>query len=255
MSSSVDIQAIKNLTPTQLQTLPAGVPPPGMQPNFVDPPTLVPAVLGVGASFLALALFCFSIRVWTKVTINKRLSWDDLTCTLGFLFALAMYAGIITGCAEGALGRHIWDVTVGKSLNQASLAQNYITTVMAVPSLGLIKSSLFIQYYSLFWPLRWVRISVWIGASISTLFYTACSIAAFILNSPWPGESLLDAVLSWHYSAFSRFSIAIGVVGMLVDLYLLILPIKAVLGLNMRLGKKIGLTVVFLTGAVWVSRV
>lgn len=121
---------------------------------------------------------------------------------------------------------------------------------MAVPALGLIKSSLFIQYYTLFWPLRWVRISVWIGASISTLFYTACAIAAFILNSPWPGESMLDAILSWHYAAFSRFSIAIGVVGMCVDIYLLILPIKAVSTLNMRLGKKIGLSIVFLTGTL-----
>ncbi|KAL8992609.1 MAG: hypothetical protein Q9169_006965 [Polycauliona sp. 2 TL-2023] len=128
--------------------------------------------------------------------------------------------------------------------------QGYITTVMAVPSLGLIKSSLFIQYYTLFWPLRWVRISVWIGATVSTLFYAACAIAAFVLNSPWPGESMLDALLSWHYSAFSRFSVAIGVVGMLVDLYLLILPIKAVMGLNMRASKKIGCAIVFLTGTL-----
>lgn len=121
---------------------------------------------------------------------------------------------------------------------------------MAIPALGLIKSSLFIQYYSLFWPLRWVRISVWIGATISTIFYIVCAIAGFILNSPWPGESMLEDILSQHYSTFSRFSPAIGVVGMLVDLYLLILPIKAVMGLNMRTSKKVGLAVVFLTGAV-----
>lgn len=121
---------------------------------------------------------------------------------------------------------------------------------MAVPALGLVKSSLFIQYYSLFWPLRWVRISVWVGASISTLFYTATSIAAFVLNSPWPGQSMMDDILSWHYAAFSRFSIAIGVIGMMVDVYLLILPIKAVFGLKMRTGKKIGLTIVFLTGTL-----
>lgn len=61
---------------------------------------------------------------------------------------------------------------------------------------------------------------------------------------------MLDALLSWHYVAFSRFSVAIGVVGMLVDLYLLILPIKAVMGLNMRASKKIGLGIVFLTGTL-----
>lgn len=54
----------------------------------------------------------------------------------------------------------------------------------------------------------------------------------------------------WHYAAFSRFSIPIGVIGMLVDIYLLVLPIKAVSTLNMRTGKKIGLIVLFLTGTL-----
>lgn len=62
MSASVDPQAIKQLPLSVLRTLPAGVPPPDVQPNFVNPPTLIPVVLGVGTSFLALALCCFSIR-------------------------------------------------------------------------------------------------------------------------------------------------------------------------------------------------
>lgn len=86
MSPTIDPQAIEQLPPALLQTLPAGTPPPGVQSNFVDPPTLVPAVLGVGASFLVLALFCFVIRAWTKLSINKRCSWDDCKC-----FVLALY--------------------------------------------------------------------------------------------------------------------------------------------------------------------
>lgn len=250
MSNIVDPKAIEQLPPSVLRTIPAGTPPSNVQPNFIHPPTLVPAVLGVGASFLTLALFCFLIRLWTKLTITKKFTWDDLTCTLGFLFALTMYAGIILGCDKGALGRHAWDVHLDQALGRPSLVTDYITTVMAVPSLGLIKSTLFIQYYAIFWPLRWVRISVWIGASLSTLFYTTISIVAFVLNSPWLGESMLDGILSWHYNAFSRFSIPIGVIGMLVDSCLLVLPIKAVSTLNMRTAKKIGLIVIFLTGTL-----
>ncbi|KAL8853061.1 MAG: hypothetical protein Q9221_002091 [Calogaya cf. arnoldii] len=77
-ASHISAQSIEQIPPALLQTLPAGAAPPGILPNFVDPPTLVPAVLGVGTAFLALALFCFSIRVWTKLAINKRCSWDDL---------------------------------------------------------------------------------------------------------------------------------------------------------------------------------
>ncbi|KAL8785763.1 MAG: hypothetical protein Q9195_008506 [Heterodermia aff. obscurata] len=266
----MDTQAIKDIPPSLLQTLPAVQPPPGVQSNFEDPTTLVPAILGVSSSFLALAVICFSIRVCAKLTIYKKCSWDDLTCSLGFLFTLAMYAGIVLGwkhslhlkgshqlifigCDKGALGRHEWDVPLGKVISNTSVVVDYLTTAMAVPALGLIKSSLFIQYYALFWPLRWVRISVWVGATISTVFYIAISIVGFILTSPWPGESMLDDILSSHYSLFSRFSIPIGTIGMLVDMCLLILPIKAVSTLKMRTGKKGALTVVFGTGTLQVE--
>lgn len=121
---------------------------------------------------------------------------------------------------------------------------------MVTPALGLIKFSLFLQYYSLFRPLRWIRISVWIGGTICVVFYVAVTITAFVLNSPWPGESLQDDILSWHYHKFAEFSIPTGVVGMLVDWYLLILPIPAVWALRMSTSKKLGVLIVFMTGGL-----
>ncbi|KAL9609613.1 MAG: hypothetical protein Q9167_005637 [Letrouitia subvulpina] len=88
---------------------------------------------------------------------------------------------------------------------------------MVTPALCLIKSSLFIQYYLIFRPLRWIRTSVWIGATISALFYITVTITAFVLETPRPGESFVDDILSSHYLKFSDFSIPTGVVGMLVD--------------------------------------
>ena len=125
-----------------------------------------------------------------------------------------------------------------------------MNTVVITPALGLIKCSLFIQYYLLFRVLRWVRISVWIGATISVIFYVAVTIIAFALNSPWSGESFLEAILSWHHHMFAQFSVPTGVIGMLVDLYLLILPLPAVLHMQMSTGKKLGVLTVFMTGGV-----
>ena len=125
-----------------------------------------------------------------------------------------------------------------------------MTTVVVTPTLGLIKCSILIQYYLLFRLLRWVRISVWIGASISVTFYVAVTIIAFALNTPWPGESFLEDVLSWHHHEFLQFSIPTGVIGMLVDLYLLILPIPVVLNMQMSTVKKLGVLIVFMTGSV-----
>lgn len=128
--------------------------------------------------------------------------------------------------------------------------QSYVTMITMVPALGLIKCSLFIQYYLLFRPLRWIRISVWIGLIISTVFYITITITAFILTSPWPGESLIEGLLSQHYTKFAQFAIPIGVIGMLVDWYLLILPIPAVWNLKVSTSKKLGVITIFMTGGL-----
>lgn len=78
------------------------------------------------------------------------------------------------------------------------------------------------------------------GVSISTAFYIVVSIAAFLLESPWPGESLLDAVLSTHYLFYANFSIPVGVVGMLVDWYLFVIAIPAVWGPTHVLHEEVG---------------
>ncbi|KAL9126710.1 MAG: hypothetical protein Q9175_007876, partial [Cornicularia normoerica] len=153
-------------------------------------------------------------------------------------------------CINGAAGRHVWDIHLDKALDKSRLYQDYIATIMTTPALGLIKSSLFIQYYLLFRPLRWVRISVWIGATIFGLFSVAVTITGLVLLSPWPGQSLLEDILSWHYLQFAQFAIPTGIIGMLVDWYLLILPIPAVLTLQMSTAKKLGVLIIFMTGGL-----
>ena len=58
---------------------------------------------------------------------------------------------------------------------------------------------------------------MWFGATVSVAFYVAVSITAFVLESPWPKETFLEGILSWHYFKFADFSVPTGVVGMLVD--------------------------------------
>lgn len=128
--------------------------------------------------------------------------------------------------------------------------QSYVATVMVAPALGLIKCSLFIQYYMLFGPLRWLRVCVWIGVTVAATFYTVVTIAGFALATPWGGESWIADLLSQHYHLYESFAIPTGVIGMLVDWYLLILPIPAVMGLQTTTRKKIGILVVLMTGLV-----
>lgn len=85
---------------------------------------------------------------------------------------------------------------------------------------------------------------------MTAAFYFSISVMAFVLNSQWPGESLLDVILSWHYRKLAKFSIPSGVIGMLVDWTLLILPIPALRSLHISRQKKLGVMLIFMTGAL-----
>jgi hypothetical protein len=72
-----DVSALKALPPQALMQIPGEAPPPGVVPNFVNPTTNVPLILGLSYFFFALASICYLLRIWTRVFVVKRWQWDD----------------------------------------------------------------------------------------------------------------------------------------------------------------------------------
>ena len=70
----------ESLTPAQLQALldgPAGVPPPGVIPNFVDPPNYDTRAVTVMAIGSTVSMFVLLIRIYTKAFIIRSLVLED----------------------------------------------------------------------------------------------------------------------------------------------------------------------------------
>ena len=65
------------LTPEQMAVTPAGMPPPGVIPNFVNPDTRGPVLIIVGTIFMVLMLVLATLRYYTKFFIVRKTSWDD----------------------------------------------------------------------------------------------------------------------------------------------------------------------------------
>lgn len=68
------------------------------------------------------------------------------------------------------------------------------------------------------------------------------------LETPKHGQTWLSAALSGNYLLVQHISVAFSVVGLGIDIYLLVLPIGAVLRLQIPLQRKIGISLIFLTG-------
>jgi hypothetical protein len=69
--------AILSLPPEQLALIPAGMPPPGVIPNLVNPESRGSVMIIVGTIMLALMLVFSGLRFYTKIFIVGKTTWDD----------------------------------------------------------------------------------------------------------------------------------------------------------------------------------
>lgn len=75
-------QGLSNLSDEVLQQLaktPLAQPPPGIKPNFDDPPTRAAMQLWVTSVFLAITMLFYINRLYVKMALMKSWSWDDGT--------------------------------------------------------------------------------------------------------------------------------------------------------------------------------
>lgn len=97
-----------------------------------------------------------------------------------------------------------------------------------------------------------MRYFVYFGITFTGLYYFASMIALSILCTPRDGKSqasyLLTTALPQCVHGRDIINLLLGVVNVLTDFYLLILPLPAVWSLHLPARKKIGVSAIFLTG-------
>lgn len=111
-----------------------------------------------------------------------------------------------------------------------------------------VKLTFYLVYLQIFQPLRWLRICVYIGAAMTTTFYVGVAIYLLVSMTPKQGQSWAAVALSPALLKALRTSVPLAGVGLGTDLYLLILPIAAVMQLQLPTRRKIGVILIFLTG-------
>ena len=111
-----------------------------------------------------------------------------------------------------------------------------------------LKDSFFIMYLYIFKPLRWFRVSAYIGAAITTTFYIATTVAMLIYITPRRGETWAERLATKEFGRSRILPVVTSSFGVVVDLVILLLPMIAVMPLQLPTRRKIGLVCVFMTG-------
>lgn len=60
-----------------LDQTPAGVPPPGIVPNFVDPPSNTQAIIVINTVLVPITTIFVATRLWSNLHTVRRVGWDD----------------------------------------------------------------------------------------------------------------------------------------------------------------------------------
>lgn len=109
------------------------------------------------------------------------------------------------------------------------------------------------MYLQVFQPLKWLRICAYLGAIVTTLFYVATEIFYIVSMTPRKGQTFASVAASPAELRVLVLSVPTAAVGLGIDVYLLVLPITAVMGLQLPTQHKVGVILIFLTGIAYDS--
>lgn len=158
---------------------------------------------------------------------------------------------MVIGSVHASIGKHIYELHLSTMYGPLGFWIGiWSSSLPPQIGFGLIKASLFLQYYSLFKSTRWLRICLSIGLVFNVLSYFAVTIALIVLQSPWPGETILSTISSDHVAKCKSLFLLTGIIAVVIDWSLLLLPIPAVIRLKLSMTKKLGVLAIFMTGSL-----
>ncbi|OAL44103.1 hypothetical protein IQ07DRAFT_685134 [Pyrenochaeta sp. DS3sAY3a] len=202
--------------------------PSGAPPNFIDPPSLESAFLGVGISLMAISSILVIIRIYTNYQHTGKLYIDDYLCLAGWASSIIYWAFFKTLVDMGT-ARHVWDIPA--SIITPSYARRLlIQQIFGNIAMWAVKACIQALFIRIFESVRWMRIASYLLMISTGILYVAAIIIWCIYCTPRANED-------WGTSA--------GVVGLLVDILMFAMPFPIILRLQLRTPKKVGLCLVF----------
>ncbi|KAL6238782.1 hypothetical protein BDW75DRAFT_236981 [Aspergillus navahoensis] len=222
---------------------PAMPPPPGVESNFVDPPSRQTSVIVMASIFVPLMFLAVATRVYVRTRVIRNWGWDDTTCVLAAIGSLANMASYMKLLDLG-LGLHMWDIPVGIFMSESNA--RFLAANITYPwTVGFAKLSILLLYKRLF-PTPREKLLIGIGIGVVGTLYFGFIIMAIVniarCVTTAPGVN--------HFCDFVHEGLVIwqAAVNVFTDFYVVVLPIPCVIQLQMSLKRKFGLVITFATG-------
>ncbi len=119
-----------------------------------------------------------------------------------------------------------------------------------------VKVTFYILFRQVFSPKSAFKWNIYIGTAVTTVFYAVVTIILFRFTTPRPGQTFLENFQRFLHKKRSPVvdaTLAMGYFNIFNDVYILVLPIPTIFGLNLPTRRKIELSLIFMAGVLYAS--
>ncbi|EUC46020.1 hypothetical protein COCMIDRAFT_36324 [Bipolaris oryzae ATCC 44560] len=229
--------------------IPAGIPPPGITPNFSNPADRMKTVIIASAFIQAITLVFVAVRVYVNVWMHK-ICIEDVLLYIAWCAFVAQTSLTITAGTTGVM-RHLWDINFAILLDGSYCYHN--TVICYTISGGFAKAAVFLQLKKILTTqlrgaVYWV---IMVSLVANAIAYTVL-LFLYIFNC-WPLAKMRNPLLPGHCIDWKPPVIVIGVVNLVSDIEALCVPIWAIWALSLELKRKLQVFAVFAAAVLAVS--
>lgn len=219
--------------------------------DWQDNATFREPVLVVNVVFMVLVPVALGLRMYSKISVFRKLESDDVAAIIGTAGSLALSSVALHMLGNG-YGKHLWD---GPFSTMIQRSENFIKELIACNilhsfSLSFAKTSIIILYNRIFDAHPWFRRTMWCTLSICwTMFVLTIFISVFQCNP-------IDGAWSFRVMYLGRSSCvdmkaylyASNAVNIFTDGVVVVLPIVPIMKLRLPRRKKVAVCLLFLVG-------
>lgn len=217
---------------------------------YNNPPSQAWKVTHTDLITISFAFVIVILRCYTKFFLVKSPGWDDYTCIIALIFAIARTAVDCVGRYDYGAGRHFWDIP-------PEYYNGYLTTIavdgyLYMVAITLAKVSLLVFLYRIFHVDKGFRITAWVTGAILGIWATTAVLLAIFACRPvkasWNLSLLMDPKTKCNPKAYNTENVY-GFCNVITDFVLMVMPIPLVWNMQLGSQRKIGIVLVFATGA------
>ncbi|KAL4916725.1 hypothetical protein BDW62DRAFT_202386 [Aspergillus aurantiobrunneus] len=211
------------------------------------------AVLGVAISFSILAVMAVSLRLLAHHIAHKKWTASDWFIIAACIFSVGLQSISITGVIQAGIGfDHVATIMANPQYGMEPVTKLSKLIIplqfLWVLSLSCTKISILFLYLRIF-PVRWVVWSSWATITVIVAWAIATILAGCLICRPFAfnwDKTIAGGSCGNQVTSFT----VTGVINLLTDVVVLVLPMPSLSRLQMATYKKVTLIAVFGLGLV-----